>query len=940
MNCYSGRVDQAIRSATAGLLSLSKQLCLAAAFTCISLIGSAAVAEPDYMSQARSHMEKGDAKAAAIQLKNLLRKAPMDGDARLLLGEAYLKLGDGPAAIKELERARDLHLPKERWSVPLARSYLYSGKPQAVIDNFSADSALPEPTQARLHALQGMAYISLGKPESGEVAFNRTLAIEPDAEDALLGLARIAISQLDYGTAVDHSRKVLGMDRKNTSAWILLGESQRLGGKSNDAVTAFGHAIENQPDSVQARLGRATSNIALRKYQEAQRDIDHVRKTRGDIPLALYLNGLIAFQSKNLDEAEKSLNQVVSAMPNHPPSQLLLGSIAYSRGNLETALSHLSRYTSVVPNHLMSAKLLAATYIKLKQAEQAISALKGFHKAAESDPQYLALLGSAYIQARQFDKGTELLTRAAELAPDTASIHTQLAMGHIAAGDLDDAVGELENAVDLDQGLLQADVMLVMARIRQKKYDEAIEAANTLAEKMPDNPVPQNLLAAAYLARGGFEEAERHWKRALKIDPKYMTAAINLAGLELKRDNLEAAADQYKWVLNQQSTHLGALIGLGKIAERRKDYADMRNWLEKARQRNPDAIQPAVMLSRYHVMQGKPLKALKMARAAHSSHHKNAIVLENLGQIQLAANEVTNAVASFEELARIAGPNPKANTLLGRALYAKKDFDAAERAFDKALEIAPGYLPALVAKGDLALGQKDFTKVFQVARQVQREKPEITDGFRLEGDAHFALKRYPNAIQAYKKANQLTESGVLTTRLFKSHVAAGDYDSAFSVMENWLKKSKEDAESWVLLAMAYQQQNHTVKAIAAYETAHKLIPDNAMVANNLAWMYQEAGDGRAVELAEKTLDNADNNPEILDTAGWILTQNGKASKGLLLLKQAAVQAPHIPLIRLHVAQALVETGQREEARKELKRLLSENKKFPERGDAERLLASL
>ena len=60
----------------------------------------------------------------------------------------------------------------------------------------------------------------------------------------------------------------------------------------------------------------------------------------------------------------------------------------------------------------------------------------------------------------------------------------------------------------------------------------------------------------------------------------------------------------------------------------------------------------------------------------------------------------------------------------------------------------------------------------------------------------------------------------------------------------------------------------------------------------------------------------------------------------VLLQEAAVMAPHQPDIRYHMTEALVKAGRRDEARKELDRLLKSSKTFPERNDAEALRRQL
>jgi Flp pilus assembly protein TadD len=74
-------------------------------------------------------------------------------------------------------------------------------------------------------------------------------------------------------------------------------------------------------------------------------------------------------------------------------------------------------------------------------------------------------------------------------------------------------------------------------------------------------------------------------------------------------------------------------------------------------------------------------------------------------------------------------------------------------------------------------------------------------------------------------------------------------------------------------------------------------------------------------------------PEITDTLGWLLVQNGNVNRGLVLLQEARVKAPHIPDIHYHMAVALYKSGRTAEARKELDRLLKTGKTFSEMDNA-------
>ena len=85
---------------------------------------------------------------------------------------------------------------------------------------------------------------------------------------------------------------------------------------------------------------------------------------------------------------------------------------------------------------------------------------------------------------------------------------------------------------------------------------------------------------------------------------------------------------------------------------------------------------------------------------------------------------------------------------------------------------------------------------------------------------------------------------------------------------------------------------------------------------------------------------APDRPEVADTLGWLLLENGDPARGLEILQDAAGKAPHIPAIRFHRAVALARNDRQDEARKELERLLRDHSNFAEEAEARTLLAQL
>lgn len=905
--------------------------------------GTGAVYADDSLQDARKFLDKGEVKAAVLELKNLLQKSPDNAEARLLLGEAYIRQGDASSAVKELEKARDLKLPKEKWVGQLAQAYLLKNDAKTLLDQLQPDPQLPAPVNAKLLALRGMAQLSTpGESTKAQDSFNQSLQADTNNIEALLGLATLEMIKKNYKQAATYASQATDKVPKNIQAWLLLGEIKRLASDIPAAREAFTHAVDIQPNEVRARLGRASVYIALGNLEEAQKDVTVVLKNSGEVPMALYTQGVINFQLHKLEEAKENLSKVSSLMPQHLPTLYLLGAISYQKDELEQAEFYLSKVVSSVADNLPAVKLLAATRLKRGSPGEAIKLLKPLVDTHQDDAQLFAILGSAYLKNKQYEEGITYLSRAAEIAPDVASVRAELGLGKIAAGKMDQGVEDLKNAVGIDPKLIEADATIILAMIQQKKYDEAITEALKLKAKRKDDPLVDNLLGAAYMSKGDIDHARESWQNALALKSDYSPANMNLAKLAMSQNKLDEAVAEYEKILKYDPKNLSALIGLAQIDEIKKDYGGMVNRLEVAKQRNPKDVTPAIMLTRYYLSQGKGVKALEVANDAIGNNPDNIAAMQNLGQAQMGANQAVNAAVTFKKLIAKLPEDAGFHHLLAQALYKVGDKPGAVKEWDEALKRNPEHVPALVAKAELAMQDKQYGEAMKIVELIKSKFPKSPLGYQLEGDVQTAQKQTDKAVAAYVKAYDLAPSSYLARRIFVGRRELHQDKAAFEGLRNWLAKSGKDTDSWGMLASSLQEMGQLKESIAAYEKAYELQPDSLVLQNNLAWLYQEVGDKKSLPLAEKLASSSgiENKVEILDTVGWIFLQNGKEDKGLILLQQAAMQEPRNTGFRFHLAAAFAKTGKKEEAKNELERLLKENTSFPDRAKAEEMLKGL
>jgi Flp pilus assembly protein TadD len=125
-----------------------------------------------------------------------------------------------------------------------------------------------------------------------------------------------------------------------------------------------------------------------------------------------------------------------------------------------------------------------------------------------------------------------------------------------------------------------------------------------------------------------------------------------------------------------------------------------------------------------------------------------------------------------------------------------------------------------------------------------------------------------------------------------------------------------------------------------YRNALEIQPNNALVLNNLAWVYGEMKSPKAMEYAEKANQLAPNQPPFMDTMAMLLVSKGETAKAVELLRKALEISPQATAIQLNLAKVLIGAGRKDEARKELDALAKLGEKFSAQSEVARLQKDL
>ncbi|WP_307719402.1 XrtA/PEP-CTERM system TPR-repeat protein PrsT [Massilia cavernae] len=588
----------------------------------------------------------------------------------------------------------------------------------------------------------------------------------------------------------------------------------------------------------------------------------------------------------------------------------------------------LTRYVGQLPDNLMARKLLIASQLKLGHSSDAVALLADGLKSAPQDAQMLALAGEVHMQLRDYDKAAGYFEKASQLEPKQAGLRTALATTKLARGDSAGAINELELSAKLDTSSNRAGIILTLTEMRLRHYDKALAAIEGVDKAHPKDPLVHNLKGGVLLGKGDVPKARASFQQAMTLNPAYFPAVANLAQLAIHEKKPAEARALFEGLLKHDKKNIEAMTALANLAANEGKRAETLKWLEKAQEENPNAPGPAIQLALRYIQFGEKQKALTLARKVQVVNPSDTSLLDLLGRTQVANGDHAGALDTYARLVGLAPKSAEAHMRLAGVQMLMKNESSALDTLKKANAMQPDFVQGHVAQAELLVRARKTDEAVAVARALQKARPKDAVGHVLEGDLQMSLKQPALAVAAYERGLALQKSPALTIKVGDALKAAGRETEANARLAKWQKDNPADTMVKVRVAEGMIQARKHQPAIKLLESVLAQEPKNVVALNNLAWLYQQEKDARALATAEAAFNIAGESPAIIDTLGWILIEQGNTARGVQLMEKALAINPNAPELRYHLAVGLAKAGDKARARTELKLALDAKQGFP------------
>ena len=897
---------------------------------------------PDKLvASARQLVDRKDYKAAVIQLKNALKAKPEHPEARYLLGTSLLELGDLAAAEKELRKAAELGYPQDQVFPGLATTLLRQGETKRLLSEFSDVHLKDSAAESKLRTVVGEGFLASGRLDDAAASYGKARAVQPGYAPARVGEAKVLASKRDFAAAQKIVDDVRRSSPKELEALMLSAELARAQNQPEESISDYRSAVDAEPDSVAARYALGVALLEQNRVEDASAAAEGLASLAPRDARTLHLKALVALQEKKYPQALDASLQLLKLAPDLPLAVRVAGLSEFFSGHDQQAQYLLEKVLQRAPGDLYVRRFLVMSLARSGDLIRAKRVLEQGLALSPKDSGLLILSGEVALAQRDVQSGIKAYEQAIAGGLNDPAVSARLGQLYLQAGDTAEGLNILESSSVENDEQGQADSLLAAYYLKQGKVAEALPWIERIEKKRPNDPAAITLRGNAYLVSKDEAAARASFEKALQSRPIYTPALVALARLDLRAKNPAAADKRFQAVLEKEPDNEGvALAYVSFLMAQNSPVQRQKDVLIRLVKSQPRSVRGRAGLIATLIAAGEAQNAVTIAQEGLATNPDNAVLLRALGYAQLTSGNGSQAEATFSKLATIEPESPVPLALLAYAHIKSGDDQRALDALGRALKIAPGYFPAQVAAArlQLKLGNKDAA--IRIARDVQRLQPKTGAGYLMEAEILRDAKRWTDADRVLQAGLAHAPSTAVATQRYRVLFESGQKQQATAFANQWLATYPKDVAFRAYLAQGALAAKDYAEASKQYKSALNVAPDDAVVLNNLAWVSGKLKDPKAIEYAEKAYSLAPDSPAVMDTLGELLVEGGQHARGLELLRKALERAPQANDIRLDVAKALIATGDKKGARKELESLAQMGGTSPTKDEAQELLKTL
>jgi len=219
--------------------------------------------------------------------------------------------------------------------------------------------------------------------------------------------------------------------------------------------------------------------------------------------------------------------------------------------------------------------------------------------------------------------------------------------------------------------------------------DKALEECDLALKDHASNPIALYLKGIALKGKREFDQAIAQFQQVNKLEPQFISAHYELAGLYLATNSTKQAIDEYRRVIELNPKDASVHLALGAIYEKEgRDKEALREY-QQVMILAPGSAIGYNQLAYYYAERGRHLnEALTFALKAVELAPKSGDIIDTLGWVYFKRGNYSEALEKLKLAAQRKPNSPSIRYHLGMAYFKSGDSQNALNEFKNALRIS------------------------------------------------------------------------------------------------------------------------------------------------------------------------------------------------------------------------------------------------------------
>ncbi|MFH1154227.1 MAG: tetratricopeptide repeat protein [Pseudomonadota bacterium] len=506
----------------------------------------------------------------------------------------------------------------------------------------------------------------------------------------------------------------------------------------------------------------------------------------------------------------------------------------------------------------------------------------------------LYVLAEIYRQKEDYQGALPYLKKAIELDPEADFLKKELISLYLLLKDKDKA---LEVAQDLvNKSPDDTDGLMILAKLKQfiKQDQDAREIYKKILQLNPDNENIYMILGRQYMESDMIDEAFSLYTKMASHFPESYVAHFFLGRIHIKKQNPDYAEKEFKKSIQLNPELVEPRFELvqlyrGKETEKSVLNPDIIKLYGEILEIEPSNIRADLELALYYHNHGETVEAgSRFARIGLETTDKPDMIM--LVAREFIGNErYKDASIVFPGMLRGAPEDSTLNYLAGVAFDALKETKNALFHFSKVKPSSDYYKKSVIHMAFLYNEEGDREKAIQFLEDRNEELPLDVDIMMYLASFYEDAERYEDAISLLNTGlQQVKDQGALMFKLGIVQDKAGMKDKCIETMKRVIELEPKNATALNYLGYTYAEMGENL------DQAEKLItralaekPDDGFITDSLGWVYFKLQQyDKAIPILEKAVELSSSDPVIVEHLGDAYLKTDQLAKALEAYKKA------------------------------------------------------